>query len=67
MPACFVDQCTTKPFCGAHEGVRKPTSFINSLDQQRGSVMWAFIIDLIYHQSCQSYLTDLARHQHRWI
>jgi len=29
--------------------------------------MWAFIIGLIYHQSCQKYLADLARHQHRWI
>jgi len=29
--------------------------------------MWAFIIGLIYEQSCQNYLADLARHQHRWI
>jgi hypothetical protein len=29
--------------------------------------MWAFIIGLIYDQSCQKYLSDLARHQHRWI
>jgi hypothetical protein len=29
--------------------------------------MWAFIINLIYHQSCQKYLADVARHQHRWL
>jgi hypothetical protein len=29
--------------------------------------MWAFIIGLIYHQSCQKYLANLSRHQHRWI
>ena len=29
--------------------------------------MWAFIIGLIYDQSCQKYLTDVAMHQHRWM
>jgi hypothetical protein len=29
--------------------------------------MWAFIIGLIYDQSCQKYLADVVRHQHRWI
>jgi hypothetical protein len=29
--------------------------------------MWAFIVGLIYDQSCQKYLTDVARHQHRWM
>jgi hypothetical protein len=29
--------------------------------------MWAFIINLIYDQSCEKYLADLARHHHRWI
>jgi hypothetical protein len=29
--------------------------------------MWAFIIGLIYDQSCQKYLSDVAQHQHRWM
>jgi hypothetical protein len=29
--------------------------------------MWAFIINLVYHQSCKKYLAEVARHQHRWI
>jgi hypothetical protein len=29
--------------------------------------MWSFIIGLIYDQSCQKYLADVARHQQRWI
>jgi hypothetical protein len=32
-----------------------------------GSIMWAFIINLIYDQSCRKYLADVTRHQHRWI
>jgi hypothetical protein len=35
--------------------------------KQRGSVMWTFIINLIYDQSCGKYLADVTRHQHRWI
>jgi hypothetical protein len=27
--------------------------------------MWAHIINVIYDQSCEKFLTDLARHQHR--
>jgi hypothetical protein len=26
--------------------------------------MWAYIINVIYDQSCEKCLTDLARHQH---
>jgi hypothetical protein len=29
--------------------------------------MWAFIISLVYEQSCQKYVADMVRHQHRWI
>jgi len=29
--------------------------------------MWAFIISLVYDQSCKKYLADMVRHQHRWI
>jgi hypothetical protein len=36
-------------------------------DQQRGSIMWAFIINLVYGQSCAKYLADLGRHRHCWI
>jgi len=28
--------------------------------------MWAFIISLIYEQSCEKYLADMLKHQHRW-
>lgn len=29
--------------------------------------MWAFIINLIFDESCKKYLADVARHQHRWV
>jgi hypothetical protein len=29
--------------------------------------MWAFIISLIYDESCRKYLADVSRHQHRWM
>jgi hypothetical protein len=29
--------------------------------------MWALIISLVYDQSCQKYLAEVTRHQHRWI
>jgi hypothetical protein len=29
--------------------------------------MWALIISLVYQQSCQQYLADMLKHQHRWI
>jgi hypothetical protein len=32
-----------------------------------GSVMWAFIVSLIYSRSCKRYLAQMAAHQHRWI
>jgi hypothetical protein len=35
--------------------------------KQRGTIMWAFIISLIYDHSCKKYLADVGRHQHRWI
>src|ERR1700761_4958198 len=37
------------------------------LIQPWSSVMWAFILNLIYDKSCQDCLANLARHQHRWI
>jgi hypothetical protein len=64
----------TKPFWRADEtvfwdseGVLKPTWPINDPDQQWGSIMWAFIINLVYGPSCEKYLADLARHRHSWI
>jgi hypothetical protein len=29
--------------------------------------MWAFIIGLIYDESCRKYLAEVSRHQHRWL
>jgi hypothetical protein len=29
--------------------------------------MWAFIVSLIYEQSCRNYLAEMVKHQHRWI
>jgi hypothetical protein len=29
--------------------------------------MWSLIINLVYEQSCEKYLADLARHRHGWI
>jgi hypothetical protein len=29
--------------------------------------MWAFIVSLIYEQSCKNYLAEMAMRQHRWI
>ena len=49
------------------EGVLKPTSPMKEPDQQRGSIMWAFITNLVYGLSCEKYLADLARHRHYWI
>jgi hypothetical protein len=40
---------------------------LTTLIKQRGSVMWAFIINLIYKQSCSKHMADVARYQQRWI
>ena len=29
--------------------------------------MWALIVSLVYHRSCQNYLAEMARHQHGWM
>jgi hypothetical protein len=29
--------------------------------------MWALIISLVYEQSCEQYLANMLKHQHRWI
>jgi hypothetical protein len=34
--------------------------------QQRGSAMWALIINLIYEQACRNSLAGVTRHRHRW-
>jgi hypothetical protein len=64
----------TKPFWRAGEtnfpGCRKrPETDIayQGPDQQRSSIMWAIIINLIYGQACEKYLADLVRHRHSWI
>jgi hypothetical protein len=33
----------------------------NKADQQRGSIMWAIIISLIYHHSCKRHLAGMRR------
>ena len=35
--------------------------------KQRGSVMWAFIINLVYDQSCEKYLAEASRQANLWI
>jgi hypothetical protein len=57
----------TKPFFWNGEGVLKLKPRISNPDQQRGSIMWAIIINMIYRQSCEKYLADLVRHRHSWI
>jgi len=57
----------TKPDNPLDETVLKPNRLINLVGQQRGSAMWAIIINLIYQQTCRSCLASMARHQHRWI
>ena len=64
----------TKPFWRAGEtnfpgaeNFLKPTAPIKDPDQQRSSIMWALIIDLVYGQCCERYLADMLKHQHRWI
>ena len=47
--------------------VPKPGPATEKLDKRRGSIMWTFIINLIYEQSCSKHLADVARHQQRWI
>ena len=35
----------------------------NDIHQQRGSIMWDFIISLIYHHSCKRHLAGMRRHR----
>jgi hypothetical protein len=53
--------------CLACEAVLKLTSPTSGSAQTEGSVMWAFIVGLIYNRSCKRYLARMAAHQHRWI
>jgi hypothetical protein len=57
----------TKPFSRADEAELKQTRDTVHPDQQRSSIMWALIIDLVYGQCCERYLADMLKHQHRWI
>jgi hypothetical protein len=64
----------TKPFCAAakpdrrtDEAVLKPNRRIGGFGQQRGTAMWATIINQIYHLACRNCLASMARHQRRWI
>ena len=56
-----------KPFSRADEAELKQTRDTVHPDQQRSSIMWALIIDLVYGQCCERYLADMLKHQHRWI
>jgi hypothetical protein len=58
---------TAKPDRPRDETVLKPNRFSNGFGQRRGSVMWASIINQIYHLACRNCLASMARHQHRWI
>jgi hypothetical protein len=57
----------TKPFSRPDEADLKQTQDSVHPDQQRSSIMWALIISLVYEQSCERYLADMLKHQHRWI
>jgi hypothetical protein len=57
----------TKPLSRSNEAGLKQTQDTVDHDQQRSSIMWALIMSLIYEQSCEKYLADLLKHQHRWI
>jgi hypothetical protein len=43
---------------------RKRIAAINALDQQRGSIMLATILNAFYRQVCRQYLNAMRRH--RW-
>jgi hypothetical protein len=47
-------------------GLKQASARMASI-KERGTIMWDYIISLIYDRSCQKYLADVARHQHRWI
>jgi hypothetical protein len=57
----------TKPDRPRDETVLKRSRPSVRIGQQRGSAMWASIINQIYHLACRNYLASMARHQHRWI
>ena len=56
-----------KPFSDPDEAGLKQESALMASIKQRGAIMWDYIISLIYDRSCQKYLADVVRHQHRWI
>jgi hypothetical protein len=52
--------CPEKPFSGFAENVPKLRGAINAPRiKQRGSIMWALIMSLVYQQSCKNYLTGI--------
>jgi len=64
----------TKQFPGTDEAIfptrddsQKQISDMNSLDQQRGLIMWDIIISLIYHQSCRNYLAAARKQRELWV
>jgi hypothetical protein len=57
----------TKPFSVDHDVNRKQARDSVGPDQQWGSIMWSFILSLLYARSCEKYLANLARHRHGWL
>jgi hypothetical protein len=53
----------TKPFLVPHENKQKPTQGDNPSVQTMGTVMLAFIFNLIYREYCKKSLTDIRRHK----
>ena len=58
-----VHKCRAKPFSGTDEADLKRRSAVMPAIKQWGAIMWAFIISLIYDQSCENFLAAMARHQ----
>jgi hypothetical protein len=50
-----------KPFSPPCEALRKRATFINGLDQQRGSVMFAYILNSIYREVLRTSLSGMHK------
>ena len=50
-----------KPFSSPGEALRKRATSINGLGQQRGSIMWAFILNSIYREILRTSLSGMHK------
>jgi len=60
---------STKPFSPAREDSLKRSPDITAPIKQRGSIMLAFILSLVYQHSCRKYLAAVRKYRglnHRW-